>query len=384
MNADTLNVYVNKVENGSLSYENDQYVFNYKPSANAVVSLTMPIRKASWNSKKLHPIFQMNMPEGALKEVIRNHFSKIQKMDDINTLKLIGPYMLGRVKFNKLIADDDTLFLDEILKSSTENLFAELMEKFSIKSGVSGVQPKLLLSAQNKTTMKFEHYIVKSWESEYPQLALNEYFCMRAIQNANLSTPDFYISDDLSMFVMKRFDVKENGEYLGFEDMCVLTARGTDDKYEGSYEEIVRVIKDVIAPEKRKEALKDLFTALVMNHLLQNGDGHLKNYGILYDTDYEDARLSPIYDVITTTVYIKKDIPALKMSGAKLWWREKTYKLFAKQSCGLSNKEYIEILTTCKHAIQLTKKEMNSYPDKSMEVSDFLSQLQNSWLEDLS
>ncbi len=207
---------------------------------------------------------------------------------------------------------------------------------------------------------------------------------MRAIQNANLSTPDFYISDDLSMFVMKRFDVKENGEYLGFEDMCVLTARGTDDKYEGSYEEIVRVIKDVIAPEKRKEALKDLFTALVMNHLLQNGDGHLKNYGILYDTDYEDARLSPIYDVITTTVYIKKDIPALKMSGAKLWWREKTYKLFAKQSCGLSNKEYIEILTTCKHAIQLTKKEMNSYPNKSMEVSDFLSQLQNSWLEDLS
>jgi len=384
MNADTLNVYVNKVENGSLSYENDQYVFNYKPSANAVVSLTMPIRKASWNSKKLHPIFQMNMPEGALKEVIRNHFSKIQKMDDINTLKLIGPYMLGRVKFNKLIADDDTLFLDEILKSSTENLFAELMEKFSIKSGVSGVQPKLLLSAQNKTTMKFEHYIIKSWEAEYPQLALNEYFCMRAIQNANLSTPDFYISDDLSMFVMKRFDVKENGEYLGFEDMCVLTARGTDDKYEGSYEEIVRVIKDVIAPEKRKEALKDLFTALVMNHLLQNGDGHLKNYGILYDTDYEDARLSPIYDVITTTIYIKNDIPALKMSGAKLWWREKTYKLFAKQSCGLSNKEYIEILTTCKHAIQLTKKEMNSYPDKSMEVSDFLSQLQNSWLEDLS
>jgi len=384
MNADTLNVYVNKVENGSLSYENDQYVFNYKPSANAVVSLTMPIRKASWNSKKLHPIFQMNMPEGALKEVIRNHFSKIQKMDDINTLKLIGPYMLGRVKFNKLIADDDTLFLDEILKSSTENLFAELMEKFSIKSGVSVVQPKLLLSAQNKTTMKFEHYIIKSWESEYPQLALNEYFCMRAIQNANLSTPDFYISDDLSMFVMKRFDVKENGEYLGFEDMCVLTARGTDDKYEGSYEEIVRVIKDVIAPEKRKEALKDLFTALVMNHLLQNGDGHLKNYGILYDTDYEDARLSPIYDVITTTIYIKNDIPALKMSGAKLWWREKTYKLFAKQSCGLSNKEYIEILTTCKHAIQLTKKEMNSYPDKSMEVSDFLSQLQNSWLEDLS
>lgn len=44
--------------------------------------------------------------------------------------------------------------------------------------------------------MKFEHYIVKSWESDYPELALNEYFCMRAIQNAHLLTPEFYLSDD--------------------------------------------------------------------------------------------------------------------------------------------------------------------------------------------
>ena len=40
--------------------------------------------------------------------------------------------------------------------------------------------------------MKFEHFIVKSWEDDYPNLALNEYFCMRAIQYANLPTPEFY------------------------------------------------------------------------------------------------------------------------------------------------------------------------------------------------
>jgi len=32
----------------------------------AQVSLTMPIRLESWNSQDLHPIFQMNLPEGAL------------------------------------------------------------------------------------------------------------------------------------------------------------------------------------------------------------------------------------------------------------------------------------------------------------------------------
>ncbi len=383
MKNDTVKVYVNIKDSGDLSFEKEQYVFNYNADANALVSLTMPIRKASWVSKKLHPVFQMNMPEGVLKEAIKNHFLKIQKMDDINFLKLIGPYMLGRVKFNKVVETTDTLVLDDILTSTTEDLFEELMQKFSIRSGVSGVQPKLLLTAQNKTTMKFEHYIVKSWERDYPQLALNEYFCMRAIQNAGLVTPEFYLSDDLSMFVMKRFDVENDGNYLGFEDMCVLTARGTDEKYDGSYEEIIRVLKDVIAPENRKAAIKIFFTALVMNHLLQNGDGHLKNYGILYKNDHEDAELAPIYDVITTTIYIKNDIPALKLSGGKLWWKEKSYKLFAKQSCGFSNKEYSDIVETCQKAIVKTKQEIDAYKSDDEDVIKFLLDLKVCWLDAL-
>jgi serine/threonine-protein kinase HipA len=383
MKENNLKVYINKEESGNLSFEDEKYVFNYLDVAKDVVSLTMPLRMASWDSKKLHPIFQMNLPEGALKEAIVNHFAKIQTMNDINLLKLIGPYMLGRVKFEKLIDEKDTLKLDEILSNTTQNLFDELMERFAIRSGVSGVQPKLLLKAHNKTTMKFEHFIVKSWENDYPNLALNEYFCMRAVQNANLPTPEFYLSDDLKMFIMKRFDVLEDDSYLGFEDMCVLTARGTQEKYDGSYEECVRVIKDVISPQKRKESLKIFFKALVMNHLLQNGDGHLKNYGILYKNDFEDSYLAPIYDVITTTIYIKNDIPALKLSDGKLWWKEKTYKNFAKQSCGLTNKEYETILDECKNAIIQTKKEIEVYKSDDVVILKFLDELQQFWKEEL-
>ncbi len=376
---DNLKVYVNKIPSGDLSKEGDNYIFNYSEDARDIVSLTMPIRRESWVHKELHPIFQMNLPEGALKETIKKHFSKIQNMNDINLLKLIGPYMLGRIKFEKIVQADKMLVLEDILHSSSQDLFDELMQRFAIHSGVSGVQPKLLLSAQNRTTMRFEYYIVKSWKSDYPQLSLNEYFCMRAIHNAKLPTPEFYLSDDLTMFIMKRFDIKEEGTYLGFEDMCVLTARGTEEKYDGSYEEISKVIKDVISPAKRREALKQLFTALIMNHFLQNGDGHLKNYGVLYSEDFEDARLAPIYDVITTTMYIKKDIPALKLGDAKLWWKEKSYKTFAKQSCGLSNKEYDEILELCRDAIMITKKEIDLYVRENEESAGFLSSLKNCW-----
>jgi len=378
----SLKVFVNAKETGKLSLEADQYIFNYGEEAEDVVSLTMPIRSQSWVHKELHPIFQMNMPEGALKEAIKNAFSKIEKMDDMGFLKIVGPHMLGRVKFGKRIDKEENLTLEEILSSPVENLFEELMERFAIRSGISGVQPKLLLSAQNKTTMKFEHYIVKSWTQEYPHLALNEYFCMRAIQNANLETPEFYMSEDMSLFVIKRFDVKEDNTYLGFEDMCVLTARGTDEKYDGSYEELARVIKDIIPPQNRRKSLAVLLKAMIMNHFLRNGDGHLKNYGILYENDYNDARLAPIYDVISTTMYIKKDIPALYLGENKLWWKEKSYKNFAKSSCGFSLKEYNDIVSSCISAIVMTKNEIDNFKSDSTEIKDFLEALKECWQEE--
>ena len=381
MNEGRLKVFINKTYSGNLNCGDDKYIFNYLEDCKNVVSLTMPVRTQSWVDKKLHPIFDMNMPEGALKEAIKNSFAKIKKMDDIGFLELIGPYMLGRIKFNELIKDEDNLKLENILHNNKENLFDELLSKFAIRSGVSGVQPKLLLSAHNKTTMRFEYFIVKSWNDDYPQLALNEYFCMRAIKNANLETPEFYLSDDLSMFVIKRFDIKEDNSYLGFEDMCVLTARSTNSKYDGSYEECTRVIKDIIAPQYKKETLKTFFKAIVMNHLLQNGDGHLKNYGILYDQNFKDTYLAPIYDVITTTVYIKNDIPALYMSDGKLWWKEKTYKNFAKQSCQLSNKEYSDIVQECKDSIIQTKKEIQKFKTKDIKIKKFLEQLHDTWIE---
>ena len=51
-----LKVFVNKNITGALNFENDTYICNYKDDTKDIVSLTMPIRSASWNSKKLHPI----------------------------------------------------------------------------------------------------------------------------------------------------------------------------------------------------------------------------------------------------------------------------------------------------------------------------------------
>ena len=97
--------------------------------------------------------------------------------------------------------------------------------------------------------------------------------------------------------------------------------------------------------------------------------------------DFDDAYLAPIYDVVTTTMYVKNDIPALRLSDCKLWWKEKTYKVFAKQSCGLSNSEYELILKECENAVLQTKKEISRFKVENKNVEKFLEDLMDSWSE---
>ena len=59
--------------------QRDRYVFAYNRDADDPdqVSLTMPVRLESWTSRELHPIFQVNLPEGALREAIRRAIAKV-------------------------------------------------------------------------------------------------------------------------------------------------------------------------------------------------------------------------------------------------------------------------------------------------------------------
>lgn len=380
----SLDIYTNSDEAGVLAYESSKYIFTYDSRARSIVSVTMPIRTQSWTSSKLHPIFEMNLPEGALKEAIKNRFAKLIDMDDLGMLHLIGPYVIGRVKYGKPIEDGQLIQLSDILNNDTHELFESLMQKFAIRSGVSGVQPKMLLDVYDKNTLTTEHYIVKSWGNEYPELALNEFFCMEAIRFSGLSVPKYYLSKNRSMFVMKRFDLKDDGSFYGFEDGCVLLGKSTEEKYSASYEDLAKVMKSSVRPENRKQCLKDLFSALIMNHFLRNGDGHLKNYGIIYENDYTDAIMAPIYDVVCTTVYIREDIPALKMSDGKLWFKEKTYRNFAKNTCQMKTSEIDEIIQKCKSAVEQASMALDAYVQTNTEIETFANKLKEEWKKGLA
>jgi serine/threonine-protein kinase HipA len=111
---------------------------------------------------------------------------------------------------------------------------------------------------------------------------------------------------------MERFDLHA-GQRLGFEDMSVLMDKAPDAqghyKYQGSYENIVRVIRAYCHGGEALASTQRFFEYLVLCVMVRNGDAHLKNFGLLYEhpTAAASPTLAPLYDVVTTTVYGYRD-----------------------------------------------------------------------------
>lgn len=356
---DSLFVKANNHLAGKLVFEQSEYIFSYQSeSRDDFISLTMPLREKSYVHTKLHPIFEMHLPEGYLLSIIKKHFAKLVKTDDFGLLNLMASAIHGRVTYE---GQDKirpyNLSLENLIHPKSEKLFDELVERFALNSPLSGVQPKVLARVENKATLKLEQYIVKSWGKEYKELAINEYFCMQALKYAKIPTPEFYLSDDDKLFIMKRFDIEDDGKCLGFEDMCVLQARQRDDKYEGSYEQIAKTITTFVSNKNKKTSLINFYKMIALNNILQNGDAHLKNFGLLYD-GVEDISLAPAYDVISTTLYIKNDVPALHLLGSKKWWDKKFIIRFGMESCSLTKKEANDNYNICMSALADVKDEI--------------------------
>src|ERR1022692_3074374 len=157
------------------------------------VSVTMPVRLPSWDIQYgLPPIFEMNLPEGVLRERLRLAFAKATgTFDELDLLAIVGRSQVGRIRYtgDKEQLHEDVPFqsVDEILvRKRGGDLFRYLLERFASFSGISGAQPKILVRDE-KAFAEMEHtghrlsasyrgatHIVKLWEpNEYPQLAGN-------------------------------------------------------------------------------------------------------------------------------------------------------------------------------------------------------------------
>ena len=197
----------------------------------------------------------------------------------------------------------------------TESQMEELAKQV-VRSSVTvpGVQPKISLDlskSHNKNEPKrftivglWGEYILKPPTQNYPQLPEVEDLTMHLAEIAKIKTvPHSLIrlkSGSLA-YITGRVDRTKNTK-LHMEDMCQLTERLTEEKYNGSYEQVA---KTILKYSKNPGLdVVNFFEQLVFSFLTGNADMHLKNFSLIKMNRMDNSGyvLSPGYDMLSTVL----------------------------------------------------------------------------------
>lgn len=196
----------------------------------------------------------------------------------------------------------------------SEDHMLELAEQV-IKSQktVTGVQPKLSLGVEHEPNRPdrftiiglLGDYILKPQTALYPNLPENEDLTMHLAGIARIKTVDhslIRLKTGQLAYITKRVD-RQKGLKLHMEDMCQLTERLTEHKYQGSYEQIAKVIKKHSVNPGLD--LVNFYELVLFCFLTGNNDMHLKNFSLLKKNDRYS--LCPAYDLLASELVVEGD-----------------------------------------------------------------------------
>ncbi len=338
------------------------YEFRYLDSEatdQPAVGLLMPPSNPTYWDGDLFAVMDQHLPEGDLFMRLRALFPK-QPLTPMHLLALVGSNGIGRLGYQlpgRQAATQAMVMDRKALLSTayTPELFDELVRAYlSTGAGIAGMQPKIMVP--DRPTIPIPTLIVKTASEAYPGLAANEFMCLTAASKAGILTPGFDLSQDGQMLVLDRFDIEPDGTRLGFEDVAALMGLRvrdvlSDRKYRGSYQTVAELLRYL---QLHSENLHRFFEQVALTVMVRNGDGHLKNYGLLYRSA-SDAWLAPMFDVVTTSIYryqqyaggpdLEDRTLALKLFAGR--GQTKTYPTtqellkFGREVCGVNRPEQV-------------------------------------------
>ena len=242
------------------------------------------------------------------------------------------------------------------LPYAEDNLAPLAQKVIQSQTAVTGVQAKLSLHISAGTTTDARRrftivglwggYILKPPAEFYPQLPEVEDATMHLAQIAKIKTAPHSLirlqSGSLA-YITRRIDRTRKGK-LAMEDMCQLTERLTEDKYQGSYEQIGKAIQRYSVTPGLDVVI--FFELIVFSFLTGNADMHLKNFSLLEQPGL-GMTLSPAYDLVNTALVNPADEEemALTLNGRKKKLKKQdfvaamnTLKLEEKQQENIFNK----------------------------------------------
>lgn len=328
-----------------------EHILTYLPEADPgnFVSLLMPVRSKSWTWPELHPFFQMNLPEGYLLKILQERFGPHIGAQPLSLLAVVGRNTIGRVQVvpegAALARPPTPMDVRDLLQGDhSEEAFLSLVREYA-ESGVSGVYPKFLSPPDDqhsaRVTIPTQRYIVKSSSARMPFVALVEHLSMEVARRSGVPTATTTVSQDGQILLVERFDVDPEGRPLyGFEDFCGLLGLRPANKYETTWERILKQTRALVPPARHTQALGQLATILLLTHALRNADCHAKNIAVRYTTK-DDVQIAPVCDMLTTQAFADFELnpPGLSFLGKKTWTPGKNLPRFLQAQMGLPLRE---------------------------------------------
>jgi len=285
-------------------------------------------------NQRLHPTLSNLLPEGSLRELIAQGL-KVHVDNEFYIFSYLGEDLPGALVAepmepkdvpNSVLTTHGKAKAVKFDKITRENKFslAGVQMKFSMKEN----DGRYNLSKGNV----LGDWIIKTPSTKHKDVPMNEYTVMKLASLVGVDIPEIKLveldkldnlpqinlPDEKLAFAIKRFD-RDDDVRIHMEDFAQVLVKYPHQKYKSaSYEQIGRILYE-FSGDGLIDA-QQFARRLLVNILLANGDAHLKNWSLLY-LDQVTPRLSPAYDIVTTSVYIDNERQyALKLGKTKDWY----------------------------------------------------------------
>jgi len=263
---------------------------------------------------RLPPWFSNLLPEGLLRAFIAEDRG-VSADREMELLAQVGHDLPGAVR----VLPSDEIPPADIGGEVAGPLLADRPPpgwRFSL----AGVQLKFsMLAVNDRLTLpaygEGGDWIVKLPDRQYPDVPRNEYAVMSLAAEAGIEVPELRLvhRDQLSglpdqvwpggegwAYAVRRFDRSDSSSRrpIHIEDLAQVCNVYPEQKYSGNYE----TVASLIYRRHDWEALVQFARRLAFMVVVGNGDGHLKNWSLIYH-DPRRPTLAPAYDLVATSPY---------------------------------------------------------------------------------
>lgn len=306
------------------------------------LSYSLPLQKEPFNDHLTRPFFAGLLPEGEMRRLLALQFH-ISRQNDFAILKRIGGECAGAITLlepeQTPLNHSETEEIEWLDEANILSLLDELPHrpmlagKDGLRLSLAGAQDKIpVIVKDNRIGLPLNGtpstHILKPAIRNIEHSVINEGFCLAIAHAMGLNSVKAQIQqiNNQTFLLVERYDrfTDAHGhlQRLHQEDFCQALGIIPEMKYQNEggpdFAQSFNLIRKLTKPNAPQ--ILRLLDYVIFNTLIGNHDAHAKNFSLLYKN--RQPTLAPLYDVLSTAVYLQLTNKMAMKIGSKYKFSE--------------------------------------------------------------